>query len=325
MPLPPKATGGHFSTGYPVTRRDGTHGFLKALDYSLAFNFPPNEIALKLQEITEAINFERSLLKTCGDKNLDRIVRAVSSGTIRLNSTAPTDVVEYLIFELADADARHQMDSVRKVELAWIFRTLHHIATGLRQLHLQEIAHQDLKPSNVLVFKEAEGRKLADLGRAWRAGENPPHNSFVVAGDKTYAPPELLYGFVPSSERARRFGCDLYHLGSMVMYFFSGIGTTGAMVSMLHPQFWPGHWTGTFDQVLPYLQDAFGKVLGDFSAAVDTPFQEELTQTLKHLCSPDPAMRGHPKNRGRLVDQYSLERYISQFDRLAVRATYHKR
>jgi len=320
LPLPPTATGGFFSTGYLVRRADGTEGFLKALDYSEAFGQAPNQISLTLQRITESINFERDLLKTCGDKNLDRIVRAISTGTIRLAGTSATDVVEYVIFELALADARRQMDSVRSVELAWIFRTLHHIATGLHQLHSQRIAHQDLKPSNVLVFSEAEGQKLADLGRAWCAGHNPPHNNLVVAGDKTYAPPELLYGFVPSDEHARRFGCDVYHLGSMATYFFTRCGATSLLISELQPQFRPSQWTGTFQQVLPHLQDAFAKVLIKFHDAVDQRFQAELTAVTRDLCSPDPMLRGHPKNRASLASQYSLERYITQFNRLAFQA-----
>jgi len=104
-PLPASATGGFFSTGYIARRGDGAKGFLKALDYSDAFSKQPGEIAPELQRITESINFERALLKTCGDKNLDRVVRAIGTGTIRLAGTSAIDVVKYLIFELADAGA----------------------------------------------------------------------------------------------------------------------------------------------------------------------------------------------------------------------------
>jgi serine/threonine protein kinase len=325
LPLPPTATGGFFSTGYLVRRSDGREGFLKALDYSDTFELDPKEIAIELQRITESINFERNLLKTCGDHGLDRIVRAISTGTIRLPDATAAEVVEYLIFELAIADARRQMDSVRSIELAWIFRTLHHIATGLQQLHGLNIAHQDVKPSNVLVFEEDQGRKLADLGRAWCAGHNPPHNGYIVAGDRTYAPPELLYGFLPSDERSRRFGCDLYHLGSMVVYFFTRFGMTSLLIAELHPDFTPGAWTGTYQQLLPSLQDAFGKVLVRLRGMIDPRFQSEVTEVVKELCSPDPDFRGHPKNRSRIGNQYSLERYVAQFDRLAFDAAYRHR
>jgi hypothetical protein len=91
-------------------------------------------------------------------------------------------------------------------------------------------------------------------------------------------------------------------------------------VAELHPDFRPGLWTGTYQQVLPHLQDAFAKVLVRFSASVHPQFSSELTSVVRELCSPDPAFRGHPRNRARIANQYSLERYITQFDRLAVQA-----
>ena len=63
-------------------------------------------------------------------------------------------------------------------------RTLHHIAVGLQQLHGEGIAHQDLKPSNVLFF-ETFGAKLADLGCADTL-KNPassPHGHWGITGD----------------------------------------------------------------------------------------------------------------------------------------------
>jgi hypothetical protein len=35
---------------------------------------------------------------------------------------------------------------------------------------------------------------------------------------------------------------------------------------------------------------------------------------VKQLCEPDPKLRGHPLNVFRKVDQYGVERFISQFD-----------
>ena len=132
---------------------------------------------------------------------------------------------------------------------------------------------------------------------------------------------------MPPDERARRFGCDVYHLGSMVVYFFTRFGATSMLISELHPQFrpGPGGWTGTYQQVLPQLQDAFAKVLLKVRTAVDSRFRAELTEVVRELCSPDPTLRGHPRNRGRFADQYSLERYVTQFDRLAVEAAYYNR
>src|SRR5205823_2049082 len=65
--------------------------------------------------------------------------------------------------------------------------SLHHIATGLYQLHSAEVAHQDLKPSNILVF-EGSTSKIADLGCASVKGVASPRDSAAFAGDRTYAP-----------------------------------------------------------------------------------------------------------------------------------------
>ena len=45
--------------------------------------------------------------------------------------------------------------------------TMASTAAALRQLHAAQMAHQDLKPSNVLVFKAEGMSKLGDMGRAW--------------------------------------------------------------------------------------------------------------------------------------------------------------
>lgn len=54
--------------------------------------------------------------------------------------------VDYLIFELADGDVRSHLDAMPAFDAAFLLRTLHHVATGLQQLHRAQIAHQDLNP-----------------------------------------------------------------------------------------------------------------------------------------------------------------------------------
>src|SRR6185437_7605631 len=143
----PDATGGVFSVSYIVESAHSGRAFLKALDFSKAFNF------------------ERDILQKCADRRMDRVVRAIGDGNVRTTATSGGGVVQYLIFELADRDVRLQLSLSSKVDLAWKLRSLHHIATGLMQLHSAGIAHQDLKPSNVLVF-EGKTSKVSDLGRA---------------------------------------------------------------------------------------------------------------------------------------------------------------
>lgn len=309
----PGATGGHFSHGYIVQSEDGQVGFLKALDYSKALDEP--DPARALQVITEAFNFERDIVTKCATRNLDRVVRGLSDGTVRVEG----EPVQYLIFELADGDARSQANAAEQYELAWALRALHHVATGLSQLHAEAIAHQDLKPSNVLSFEGGKITKIGDLGRAARKGYLPPHEDAEIAGDSSYAPPELLYGRVDPDWNRRRFGCDAYLMGSMVVFFVMGVGMTPLLRLELHDTHAWDRWRGTYDEVLPYVRDAFDRAVRRFAAYTDQMVRRELESIVRELCEPDPSLRGHPRNRASRGNQYSLERYVAAFDLLARR------
>jgi serine/threonine protein kinase len=194
-------------------------------------------------------------------------------------------------------------------------KALHHVATGLKQLHNVSVAHQDLKPSNVLVYAASEGSKICDLGRAWDKHKSAAHDGWDVAGDRRYAPPEFLYFAVPADENARRFGCDLYQLGSLVVFCFSRVHMNALLAIHVHPDHRPGIWGGTYQGVLPALSAAFDLALAQFERDVPDFLKAEMRQTVAELCEPDPTRRGHPMNH--YQNQFSLERYVSRFDRLA--------
>lgn len=316
---PPTATGAHFSCGYIVESDKGVRGYLKALDYSRALVSPdPAEV---LRVMTEAFTYERALCQKCVDKRMRRVVAAIGDGTVYVHADDPGSVVQYLIFELADRDVRAYLDVFDHFDTAWSLRALHHVATGLKELHGAGIAHQDLKPSNVLVF-EKEGSKVADLGRAVYRGSLGPWDNIEVAGDKTYAPPELLYGYVGDDWNIRRFGCDAYLLGSMVVFFFGRGSMTSLLLSEMGEAYHWRTWSGTFYDVLPYLRDAFGRAVRCFARDVPADVREEIRIIVCQLCEPDPRLRGHPQNLWGGGNQYSLERYVSKFNLLASKAEY---
>ena len=99
-------TGGHFSTGYFVSK-DGKKAFLKAMDLSRAILQ-----GLKAVELaTRQFNFERDLLCLCRDERLSHIVKLMDHGEHELTGLAggQNDLlnrVYYMIFELADGDVR---------------------------------------------------------------------------------------------------------------------------------------------------------------------------------------------------------------------------
>jgi len=311
------ATGGWFSHGYIVQSADGERAYLKALDFSRALQSP--DPARLLEATTQAFNFERDLCKKCCDRGLSRVVKAIADGKIVVDPGQPASVVQYLIFELADGDIRSQLDSTRGFEHAWALRCIHHVATGLRQLHGTGIAHQDLKPSNVLVFK-ARGSKVGDLGRAAARGIEAPHDGVPIPGDSAYAPPELLYGYQDPDWNRRRLGCDAYLFGSMIVFVFGLTSMTALLLANIHSDHHWRSWCGDFDEILPYLRDGFGRAVRDFSRSVPNTLSDEIVGAVRELCEPDPRLRGHPSQRRGEGAQYSLERYISQFDRLARKA-----
>jgi serine/threonine protein kinase len=312
LPRRPAGTGGNFSHGY-IVENNHTRAFLKALDYSRALKAPDPAVAL--QAMTEAYNFERQVLQRCRDKRLDRVVVALADGTVRVAG----EPVQYLILELAESDARSQA-RVKTFDLALMLRTLHHVATGIAQLHRETIAHQDVKPSNVLAFDGGRISKLGDLGRAAYEGHVPPHEAYIIRGDPAYAPPELLYRQIDPDWKRRNFGCDAYLLGSMVVFFFTGVGTTTLLRKELHPSHTWKHWSNTYAAVLPYVRDAFGRVVDLVKAHMPEEVRPDMLLSVRELCEPDPALRGHPLNRLGRGDQFSLERYVSRFDLLARRA-----
>jgi serine/threonine protein kinase len=178
-------SGGNFSAGYYAEKRkDGklvAKAFLKGIDISRALG--SRDIVAALKNIVDTPNFEKELLKLCGERKMDRVVLALASGDINLGPNVQ-DQVPYIIFELADGDVRRRMRLVSdNIKAAWTLRAVHHATVGLFQLHSAQVAHQDVKPSNVLDFESAAVFKLGDMGRALREGVPVPHDAFSIAGD----------------------------------------------------------------------------------------------------------------------------------------------
>ncbi|MCH7776946.1 MAG: serine/threonine protein kinase [Gemmatimonadetes bacterium] len=323
-----KGTDGCFSVGYKVRHENGREAFLKASDLGLL-----TEQTASLFERTvvavEAQKFERRILEHCRGNNMDRIVLAIDYGDQLIVHDGIKEPIFYLIFELAECDARVQIDRLKHFDLTWSVTALHNLAIAIKQLHTGEVSHNDIKPSNFLIFELLQ--KLGDLGSATSPLIPAVHDERICVGDPRYAAPEILYQSSTSSSTAQSFqtrrASDLYLLGSMAHFFVTGVMITPTVVSHLNPVHRPrsegGGWTGTFAGVLPYWRRAFAVVLEEFENALPTNDAAELTpaarafmDSVTQLCEPDPVYRGHPLERLGHHDPLSVERYISLFDRL---------
>ncbi|MGD0796285.1 MAG: hypothetical protein ABR910_01055 [Acidobacteriaceae bacterium] len=285
------------------------------MDFEAALRDP--DPAGKLKELTEAFVFERTIVEFCGSRKMSRVVRALGSGKV----TVPTGaVVQYLIFEFADGDVRKQLSQMADFNLLWRLKCLHHLFVAIAQLHGSDICHQDIKPSNVLDCGP-DGHKVADFGRAWHALTASPFDAKSCAGDRNYAPPELLYGGTTLSEEERRRGADFYALGSMVVFMFTGLRMTAALMSAMPPSL---HWKRTRDSyatVLPELEHAFGTVLVELCASIpNKELCSEIKLIVEQMCSPDIKRRGDAAHGSKVGSRFGLQRFVSKLDTLRMRA-----
>jgi len=308
------STGGHFSVGYIVEKAGHPKAFMKVLDLTKALSMSGDQLS-NIQDLISQFTFERDALKICGEFKLKRIASAIADGKMDISGN-PFGVY-YIIFEMADGDVRNHLKKMKPIDYAWMLRGIHQVAAGLAQLHSKDIAHQDLKPSNVLVFAH-NLIKIGDLGCADIKGRMSPRGHYKIAGDRSYAPPELLYSETPTDWRKRRLGTDMYLFGSLITFLFAQATMTAAIKQKLHPMHRPGFWPHDFRTALPYVRNAFGKVMADIKAALPDEFREDLYLAILQLCDPDPNLRGHPDNLN--ISQHSFERYVSLFNKLAKRA-----
>ena len=325
----PDNTGGHFSVGYHTENTKGDKGFLKATDIGL---LNPSSDKSAFSKTTQALNeqkFEREILEICNGNNMDRIVHALDYGEFESVHNNVREMVFFIVFELAQCDVRTQLLRSRSQNLSWTLNALHNLSVAVQQLHAAEISHNDIKPSNLLVF-DAQLQKLADLGRATSNISAGPWDSFLYCGDKTYAAPEFWYNNYAFPKVGGRISfdvrkaSDLYLLGSMAYFFITGQSLTPILRTALQPEQGGRVWTGSFDEMLPYIYDALSSVMRHFdkqmyingsNSIIDEA--DELRAAVLQLCDPNPLKRGHPINISANVEKYSVERYVSLFDRIS--------
>ena len=252
--------------------------------------------------MTTAYNFERDLLTVCRDARMARVATALTDGSVPVPGwSGLLGKVVYIIFELASGDIRSYKNSLSDFDTAWCLRSLHHTAVGLSQLHWRGIAHQDLKPSNVLSFGD-NGCKVADLGRAAHRESPSRIDSVPIPGDFGYAPPEQLYGYQFSTEFERRYASDIYHLGSLIFFHFGNVSATASMNAIVANTVGQRSYRTDFAQDRPYWEARYTELLRSFER-IQFQWQRSLPRTslglLGSCANPTPRNADIPRTRSR--------------------------
>lgn len=317
--LPDDHTGGAQSVGYEASQGN-SRGFLKALDLYPASKLPPAIRLKATRDLIDSFLIECSLYETCGEKRMDRVVRALASGFVEVSDEPIVGTVHYVILERANATARELFDLGDAYSFAAKLRVLHNATTGMRQLHNSAIAHQDVKLSNLLTFGDTT--KVGDLGSAIRRNEAHPREGEFLAGDPTYAPFEAHYRHAQQDWNRRRLGCDLYLLGSTIAYLLTGTLVTQATNARLRDEYRWKRWGASYEEVLPFVKNAFGGVLTEFVQPYIPAGFSQVTTAIAQLCEPDPELRGWVLAGGqrRSHEQYGLQRLESRLNWLATQA-----
>lgn len=316
------STGGTFSVCYKCSK-DGKEAFLKVFDvYRAMISEDP---LAEMAKINIAYDHENFLLKLCDRAKLSRVVRGLASVKSKIQEPIMGNMPVsfcYVIFEVADeGDLRQMLNRLRDVDLAVKFKILHEVAVGLQQLHSTKIAHQDLKPSNVGIFKkDTKGAKVLDLGRATSNDHPGIYDQMLCPGDVSYAPPEQMYEYDAGTFNERRAGGDLFQLGSLLSFLLFWQSASQQIISRIPPEFGPRAWYGSYKDVLPYLNEGFTKWLHSIDQEIPEWCRKEVLEIFRTACNPDPHLRGDRKARmqtaTKLGPQIGLDRYVTKFAKL---------
>ncbi len=115
---------------------------------------------------------------------------------------------------LVMAHADGALDPSIAVEAARWLAILDAVLAGLAHLHARRVVHRDVKPSNILIFREPGGERfaLADLGIAWDLGD---------AGNRPAGTPGFM---APEQANGQWIGpaADLYAVGAVAHVLATG-------------------------------------------------------------------------------------------------------
>jgi serine/threonine protein kinase len=316
-------TGSNFSVGYVAEHPQKGSAFLKALDFWNAFN-QEDQIAA-LQKATADFQFEAEILKFCRDKDIRKVVKVLDSGDLNVAPESIIGRVYYILFEHSAGDIRKEIHELSNVDEETAVSILHEVSIGLTQIHRNQIAHQDIKPSNILAFSGKNPYRLTDFGTSSTKPSPGPRDALQFPGSKFITPPEALYGFHPEDWSERRLLADFYALGSLAVFLYAGHHLNSLLLSAIDENYQPGQWQGSYLEVMPVVQRAYAHTRAALSEQFSTDVGKRILTLVDALSDPDPKQRGWRKYKTDSHRRFTLDPFVSQFGSLRKRASINKR
>lgn len=318
-------SGGNFGVGYTATDlQDGLQRFVKVVDFRSRLSDMS-----QLRQLLEMAEFEVIMHKAC--IRMSKVVRMVGHGQLAFQTPTSPDPYNFLclVLERGDGDIKSHVDFHPDRSPYWKLWVLREVALAIVQMERAHLAHNDIKPSNVIRFPSKgieHSIKLGDVGRAVTKSGTGPFDGMMWAGDPRHMPLEVLYGWQEPEWQNRRASADAYMLGNLASFLFSGTSLTERITNSLPPIYrhGAGGYTGPYRDLLDILRHVRNRVLEDqVIPAFPAEARQELGDIVRWLTEPDPQVRGEPT--ARRAGTVGIDRIQSHLERLARRAQIHER
>ena len=159
--------------------------------------------------------------------------RMLSPHLAKVLGTAVTRAgVPCIVYELLEGQTlAARIAFAGKLSVAETAEIVRQTARALARIHSLGVVHRDVKPDNIFLTRDFQGRllvKLLDLGIAEKMGEGAAQ----LAGTPEYMAPEVVFGSAPLDVRS-----DLYALGVVAFACLTGgtpfVGTVNEVFSAL--------------------------------------------------------------------------------------------
>ncbi len=221
LPVPPLLAPRAVFDGYRIVRE--LHASSRSHIYLAVDEETQETVVLKAPSIDlqdDPAYVERFLME-------EWVARRVDSAHL-LKARAPARRRNYLyaVMEYVEGQTLRQwMLDHPRADLGTVRRIVDQVARGLRALHRLEMAHQDLRPENVIIDSTGTAR-IIDFAAVRVAGmaESEASHQEAILGTAQYTAPEVFLG-QPGSARG-----DLFSLAVIAYEMLTGVLPYGAQV-----------------------------------------------------------------------------------------------